>query len=176
MKTNNRLAFLFVSLLATSCLPATSFGGIKWIDVGVNGLTCSMCSRSVEMSVRRLDFVDSVSMSLEKTEGRIYFKPGALVNLKKITEAVVDAGFSVRFLRLEFNFTGVPISPDGSFIFQGQSYQWLEFKEGSVSGDVALKLVDEGFLPRKESSLWKKKLGPITGAVRQKVLHVVRET
>jgi len=47
---------------------------------------------------------------------------------------------------------------DCSFIFQGQSYQWLEFKDGLAKGDVALKLVDEGFLTRKESSYWKKEI------------------
>ena len=175
MKTNNRLILLLLTLSLGS-LPDKTFGGIKWIDVGVNGLTCSMCSRSVEMSIRHLDFVDSVAMSLERTEGRIYFKSGALVNLKKIAEAVVDAGFSVRFLRLEFSFKDVPVAPDGSFTFQGQSYQWLQFKDGSATGNVALKLIDEGFMPKKESLLLKKRLGIITGSAGHKVLHVVQET
>jgi hypothetical protein len=126
------------------------------------------------MSVIKLDFVDSVSMSLEKTEGRIYLKEGSPIDLKKIAQAVVDAGFSVRFLKMEFDFKDVQVAQDGSFTFQGQTYQWLEFKDGLAKGEVALKLVDEGFLTRKECSYFKKKFAISSGG--QKVLHVVLET
>jgi hypothetical protein len=165
------LRFLVLFLLLTTAAATSSLGGIKWADVGVNGLTCSMCSRSVEMSVRRLDFVDRVEMSLETTEGRIYFKPGALIDLNQLARAVVNAGFSVRFVRLEISFDDITLNKDGSFVFQGQPYQWLDF-HNPPANQAALKLVDEDFLPRKESALWKKKLGSSTSG-DQRILHVV---
>jgi copper chaperone CopZ len=172
MRLINLVQSIICVLLFT--LPLKSLGGLKWVDVGVNGLTCSLCTRSVERSISRLDFVDSVVMSLEKTEGRIYLKTGEPADLKKIAKAVVDAGFSVRFLRLEFNFNDVPISQDGYFSYQGQKYQWLQFKDGLAKGDISLTLVDEGFLPRKESGQWKKKFGFSTDPAGQKVYHVVQ--
>lgn len=45
-----------------------------WAEIGVDGLTCFACSRSVEISVRKLDFVDSVVMNLEYTDRKVYFK------------------------------------------------------------------------------------------------------
>ena len=73
------------------------YAQFKEVTVGVNGLTCSQCSRSVEMRIRKLAFVADVKMNLEHTEGRIFFKKGDKVNVDKIAAAVVDAGFSVRF-------------------------------------------------------------------------------
>jgi hypothetical protein len=160
-----------LSVLLTIAAGVSAFGGIKWADIGVNGLTCSMCSRSVEMSVRRLDFVDRVDMSLETTEGRIYFKPGALIDLNQLARAVVNAGFSVRFVRLEISFDDITLNKDGSFVFQGQPYQWLDFHNPPAT-QAALKLVDENFLPRKERALWKKKIGSSKSG-DQRILHVV---
>jgi len=166
----------FLLVLMGALLSTKGFGGIKWVDIGVNGLTCSMCTRSVEMSVERLDFVDSVIMSLEKTEGRVYLKSSKLVDLKQIARAVSDAGFSVRFLRASFDFSDVAVGADGTFTYQGQPYIWMGFKEGLAKGDVALKLVDEDFLPRKEGAQWKKKIALLAnGADRQKIFHVVRD-
>jgi hypothetical protein len=124
------------------------------------------------MSLRRLDFVDSVAMSLETTEGRVYFKPNALIDLNQLAKAIVNAGFSVRFLRLEMSFDDIALNKDGSFVFQGQTYQWLDFKD-NTTGQVALKLVDENFLPKKESAKWKEKIVPSKPG-DQRILHVVQ--
>jgi copper chaperone CopZ len=148
-----------------------AFAGLKWADVGVNGLTCSMCSRSVEMGLRRLDFVDSVVMSLETTEGRIFFKDNTPVNLNDIAKAVVDAGFSVRFVKLQMSFDDIPLNTDGSFVFQGQSFKWVDF-QNKFKGPVSLKLVEQNFLPRKEGAEWKKKI--IASQSGEKIFHVVQ--
>ena len=173
MRRFQLLQVLIFSFLFSATENATA--GIKWIDVGVNGLTCSMCSRSVEMSIKRLDFVDSVVMSLEKTEGRVYLKENAIVNLKEIARAIVNAGFSVRFLRLEFNFNDVSLSNNGVFTFQGQTYQWLDFNDQLKNNNAILKLVDDDFLPKKESNQWKKKFGSSYGPGNEKIFHLIHE-
>jgi copper chaperone CopZ len=152
-----------------------SVASINYIDIGVNGLTCSMCSRSVEMSIRRLDFVDNVVMDLEKTEGRIFVKEDSPINLEAIAKAVVNAGFSVRFILVDFNLADIPVSDHGYFIFQGQTYEWLDFKDNIPKDSVTLKLVDEHFLPKKESEQWKKKFTPSIPPSTQKILHVIQE-
>lgn len=167
----SKLALLLFVLLMSSL--TQSFAGLKWVDIGVNGLTCSMCSRSVEMSLRRLDFVNNVVMSLETTEGRVFFKPDTPINFDQLAKAIVNAGFSVRFVKLELDFTDIPLTTDGSFIFQGQIYQWLDFQK-DVKGQVALKLVEENFLPAKERTEWKKKITAKKGPDNQRIMHVVR--
>jgi hypothetical protein len=167
------MKFRIIALLITLSSCATlSFGGIKWVDIGVNGLTCSMCTRSVEMSLRRLEFVDSIIMSLETTEGRIYFRENTPINLNDIAKAITNAGFSVRFVKLQMSFDDISVDKDGSFIFQGQTYKWLDFPN-KVDETVGLKLVDENFLPKKESAELKKKFAALKSDDK-KVFHVVQ--
>jgi cation transport ATPase len=169
----NRCSRLFLLLACITLSMANSMAGIKWADVGVNGLTCSMCSRSVEMSIRRLDFVEKVEMSLETTEGRIYFKNDTPINLAELAKAVVNAGFSIRFLKIEWDFSDTPVATDGSFVFQGQTYRWLDYSNKTPT-QVELKLIDDKFLPKKESNEWKKKLSQKGFAEKEKVLHVIQ--
>jgi copper chaperone CopZ len=159
---------IFVLFLVTA---VQSVAGIRWVDIGVNGLTCSMCSRSVEMSLRRLDFVDSVVMSLETTEGRVYLKEGSPIDFNSVPKAVVDAGFSVRYMKMQVNFDDILLNDDGSFQFQGQSFKWLDLQK-RIKGQVTLKLVDPNFLPRKESAELKKKFAVIKED--QRILHVIQ--
>jgi hypothetical protein len=125
------------------------------------------------MSIRRLDFVDNVVMILESTEGRIFFKPDAPIDLNEIAKAVVNAGFSVRFLKLQMSFDDIPLNSDGSFVFQHQRFKWIDCP-ANVNGSVALQLVEENFLPKKESAPWKEKLATSKSG-DQKILHVVQQ-
>lgn len=149
--------------------------GIKWVDVGVNGLTCSMCTRSVEMSLRKLDFVDSVAMSLEAAEGRIYLRGNTPVNFERLAKAVVNAGFSVRFIRIQFSFEDIKMSDKGLFTCDNQVFKWINYKEPFNKKPVALKLIDEGFLPKKEAVKWKKRIEAEKFNKVENVLHVLQE-
>jgi cation transport ATPase len=165
----------YISVFLFLAASISSIAGVKWADIGVNGLTCSLCSRSVEMSIRRLDFVDSVVMSLETTQGRIYFKKNAPIDFKQLAKAVVNAGFSVRSLHIDFILDDINIDSKGTFTFQGQEFEWLNFVQKNVTHQVLLRIVDEGFLPKKESAQWKKKFNDSSSA-HQKIWHVVQES
>jgi len=165
------IKYVLATLLLS--LPWKASAGIEWVEIGVNGLTCSMCTRSVEMSIMRLDFVDSVVMDLETTEGKVYLKSEEPADLKRIARAIVNAGFTVRFVKLHFNFTDVAVNDDGIFEWNGQPFEWIDFKKGVANKEADLKLVDEEFLTRKENSQWKKKLEHTSKTDSQKTLHVV---
>src|SRR4051812_38883306 len=102
---NIRLLFFMLTLFVAET--AQSSAQFKSAMVGVNGLTCSACTRTVEMSIRKLDFVQDVTMNLENTEGKIVFKENADVDISKVARAVTDAGFSVRYLTAVFLFNNV---------------------------------------------------------------------
>ncbi len=170
--TTSNLRLCIFLLITSFGFIKQSFAGLKWIDVGINGLTCSLCTRSVDRSISRLEFVDSVNMSLENTEGRIYVKDVEVIDLKRITKAITDAGFSVRFVRLQFDLRDTRIDKNGVFNFKGQQYQWLQFKGNELPNNVTLILIDEGFLPRKESIQWKKKWGI---SPDKNILHLINE-
>lgn len=71
---------LYVSMLHSVTLKAT-------------GLTCSMCSFSVQKSIEKIHFVDSIKPNLEETTYTIHFKENKFIDFFTIENAVEDAGF-----------------------------------------------------------------------------------
>ena len=162
-----RLIIISILTLVGATSSAQFISGIK---IGVNGLTCSACTRSVEMSLLRLDFIDSVSMSLENTEGLIYSKKLYPVDFNKIAQAVTDAGFSVRFLEARLNLSQTEISETGCFTLAGLNFQWLGYHKGTQPKTFAF--IDKAFLPGRESSKWKKKMSNSNCYDGKSVFHI----
>lgn len=147
----------------------------SWVDIGVNGLTCSACSRSVEMSIRKLGFVQDVQMNLENTEGRITFKRGIKVEVNKIAQAVFDAGFSVRYLKAEFDFTNVTITGN-CFSFEEIRYQFLnlrDIKGKEAKGKIIIQFIGKKFISKKEWKKYKKELKKECGTDKDEVLYMI---
>lgn len=123
----------------------SAFSQIREASIGVDGLTCSQCSRSVEMELRKLDFVKDVKMNLENTSAIITFKNShAAIPFEKIATAVKDAGFSLRYLKLQIANS----AEEKCIKISGE-----DFLIDKVSDNGEYKIVGKGFMPAAE---WKK--------------------
>ena len=152
--------FLLILLLQLSVLYKNGMAQMGFAYIGVNGLTCSQCSRSVEMSLKKLKFVDKVEMELVKAEGKVYFKPGMVIDLDQVAQAVYDAGFAVRFLKVELDFNLIPL--EGScFKLASGSFQILEQSVSQPKNRRLVQLVGKKYLPAKEWKVEKLKLVPL---------------
>ncbi len=152
--------FLFVSLTG-----AFAQDVLKNAMIGVNGLTCSACSRTVEMSIRKLPFVADVSMNLEHTSGTITFKSNAAVDPEKIAKAITDAGFSVRFLQLTVDFKPVTTSDNYCLQLNEKKYQLQGSANKELKGETVLKLRGESFMPKAEFKKIKDQLKPVCNGI-----------
>ncbi len=137
---------------------------ITQVFLGINGLTCSQCSRSVEMSLLKLKFVDHVEMQLAKAEGVVFFKQGQKVDLDKVAQAVYDAGFAVRFIKMELNFAKNALSGN-CLNYEGNNFQVIGKHDPRIEGKLKVKLLGKKYLPTKE---WK--------AVRSQLVSVCNST
>lgn len=131
-----------------------------WVQVGVDGLTCSQCCRSVELSLRRLEFVQEVKMDLEKTEARITFKPGLNVSIDRIARAVVDAGFSVRYLKAGLMLQEVQVTDNSCYRLGEKQFQFVRTGSQVLNGDVVLTFLGRNFLSKSVYKTWKETLKP----------------
>ena len=130
------------------------------VYIGVNGLTCSQCTRTVEMRIRKLDFVDDVQMNLQHTEGKIVLKKDKKADMEKIAQAIVDAGFSVRYLTADLRID-VSVIPSGScLVYRGDGYSLPHAPKEPLKGLVKLKFMGKKFMGKNEL----KKIGPIADA------------
>lgn len=117
--------FVYVVLLCLLTLDANA--KFTKVSIGVNGLTCSQCSRSVEMQLRKLSFVADVTMDLANTQGVILFKDNKKVDISSLAKAVKDAGFSLRYLNADMDVSDVQFAESGAcFSYKNDAYQIIK--------------------------------------------------
>jgi copper chaperone CopZ len=155
----NILVFLF--MLSSTLVR----GEFLSAEIGVDGLTCSQCSRSVEMKLRALDFVADVQMNLEQNIGLVTFKEGKVIRLERLGKAVIDAGFTVGYIRALFDFSDTNISPDGTFSYEGQVYQPVNDKPATLPFVAKIQLVGDDFMDTTSWKKWK----PAVKRLQQKI-------
>lgn len=126
----------------------------SFADLGVNGLTCSQCSRSVEMNLLKLDFVHEVKMNLENTAGRIVFKKNVDVELSKIAKAVTDAGFSVGFLKISYVFHDLVVSGILSLTGARGQFCFVNTNGNALKGEIQLTVLNKEFMPKDDFKKW----------------------
>jgi len=149
-----RTILLIVSLLFAGSTARASFVSA---DIGVNGLTCSMCARGVEGSLKELPFIDSVSIDLNKLIAQVTFKKDVKVSIDEVRSMIEDAGFSVRSVDAIFNFADVSVDKDFHYSFEGDTYHFVGVESKKLAGPVRLRFIDKPYVSKKEfASLAKK--------------------
>lgn len=128
-----------------------SFAQIQSVELGINGLTCSQCSRSVELKLNKLSFIQDISMDLENTNAIISFKKNQKVDLSAIAKAVKDAGFSVRMLFFTINSNDVDLSKN-CFKIKKDAFN-IVGKQDLESGKIVFQLLGKEYMSNKD---WKR--------------------
>lgn len=141
-------------------------------EIGVDGLTCSQCSRSVEMSLLKLVFIKDVQMDLESTIGKIIFKADAKISFNKVAKAITDAGFSVRYLKATYSFKNsydtsnfIPLNAFGRFCF-------VNVKNKALNGEVILTFLGKEFMQKQEHNKWKEAIKKTCGEINKENYYV----
>ncbi|MEO6904284.1 MAG: heavy metal-associated domain-containing protein [Bacteroidia bacterium] len=166
------LTYRFLIVLFLGLINSNLYAFFDSVEIGINGLTCSQCTRSVELSIRKLSFVDNVEMNLEHSEGKITFKPNAKVSIEEIADAVMKAGFSVRYLRALFVFQNKNVNNNDCLLFEEQNYQFVKIEPKKLDGKTTLKFVGKKYLPTKEYKEWKPLLNNKCGNTKEPILYV----
>ena len=68
---------------------------ITKVTIQASGLTCSMCSNSINKAIKSLSFVENVNANIKNSSFDISFKPNEVVDFDKLKKKVEDAGFLV---------------------------------------------------------------------------------
>ncbi len=166
------LNILTVTLLLT-CFSLSSQAQFTTAYIGVNGLTCSQCSRTVELSIRKLDFVADVQMNLEHTEGKIILKKNKKADIEKIAQAVVNAGFSVRYMHADLNMNNSVTATGTCVNYDGDQYVLTETPKSPLQGTVKLKFIGKKYQAKNEFKKAEAHMNDKCGAATTgKVYHV----
>ena len=110
-----------------------SYSQLTKATIGVDGFTCSLCTKGVEGQFESLDFVKSVKADLKNTLFVLTFKSKPAINIKDLNSAVTDGGFSVR---------NISIVAKGTIKGNSTSGYWLS---ASNIPEIKLKDVEGSF-------------------------------
>lgn len=120
------------------------------VNLQASGLTCSMCSNSINKALKTIDYVDKVSANIATSSFDISFKPNAKVNFDDLKKKVEDAGFSVAKLTATVHFNKEAIVPDEHVNIGGMTFHFLNIKAQNLNGNKVLQVVDKGYVSGKE--------------------------
>src|SRR5262249_40414006 len=70
-------------------------GAVTALVIPVTGMTCALCTRGVETSIRGLDVVDGASADLSSGLVRVEAVGGKSLNIKDVKDRIQKAGFKV---------------------------------------------------------------------------------
>ncbi len=131
-----------------SCL--NSLAQVKNVSLQASGLTCSMCSNSINKSLKSIDFVEKVVPNIKTSTFEITFKPGAEVDFDLLKNKVEDAGFFVSKFFATINFNNITITGNAPVTVGNKSFRFINVKDLSLNGDKTIRIVDKGFVTAKE--------------------------
>lgn len=122
---------------------------VSKVSLQASGLTCSMCSNSINKSLKSLDYVEKVMANIKTSTFDIVFKPGAAVNFDQLKKKVEDAGFFVANLTATVNFNNLTVEKDGHYTVAGMTIHVLNAKGQILNGEQAIQVVDKGYVSAK---------------------------
>jgi len=135
---------IFIAVLALSI--SVAHAQFTKAELQVSGLTCSMCSKATEKSLRTLGFISDIKVDLNRNLFLISFKKDAPVNLDQISKKVQSAGFFVNSLKLTFNFANTKVT-DKLFSYAGDTFYLVTPAGKELNGIATFTVVDKGFAP-----------------------------
>ena len=115
-----------------------------------SGLTCSMCSNSINKALSTLDFIDKVDADIQHYTFEISFKMNSCVDFDKIRRKVEDAGFSVSGFVAAIDFNNVEIKENEPVTIGSNTLIFVNGKSGMLVGVKQVRLLDKGFITSKE--------------------------
>lgn len=149
---------------------------VKKITIQASGLTCSMCSNAIFKALKTLDFVENVDANIKTSSFDISFKPAAAIDFDKMKDKVEDAGFFVANFTITWQFDNLSVVNDTHVTVDNIVFHFLNVKDGILSGEKKIRLLDKGFVSAKEfkknSSLTKMACYKTGEEQKKRVFHV----
>ncbi|TSD64524.1 heavy-metal-associated domain-containing protein [Inquilinus sp. KBS0705] len=164
MKTLKIYIILFIATVTVAKAQFTK------AELQVSGLTCSLCARTTEKSLKALPFVSEIKPDLIRNVFTITFKSDVPVDFEQITKKVKNSGFSVNYLKTTVNFDNIKLA-DNTFTYGNDTYKLLN-ADKALSGPVSLTFVDKGFAPNSVSKKYLGKTPEETANATGRTYHV----
>lgn len=123
---------------------------IKKVTLQASGLTCSMCSNSINKALKSVDYVNNVVANIKNSTFEITFKPDAKVNFDQLKKKVEAAGFFVAKFEVNVNFDHLNVSDESHVALFGTMFHFMNVGNRTLDKETTIRIIDKGFVTNKE--------------------------
>jgi copper chaperone CopZ len=139
-----------ILLLIAVAISVATNAQVTSVSLQASGLTCSMCSNSINKALKTLDFVSEVDADVKTYTFEISFKPNAHIDFDMIRKKVENAGFSVVSFVATILFNNVHVTNSQPVAIEDKTFLFVNIKDQSLDGIKKIKVLDKGFVSPKE--------------------------
>ncbi len=139
-----------IFLIAAIVYSVAANSQVTKVNLQASGLTCSMCSNSINKALKTLDFVEKIEANIKTSTFEIRFKEGSKVDFDKLKKKVEEAGFFVAGFVATIHFNGVKIKNNETIAVGDKTLRFVNVKEQTLSGVKSIRIIDKGFVSAKE--------------------------
>jgi len=139
-----------ILLLIAVAISVATNAQVTSVSLQASGLTCSMCSNSINKALKTLDFVREVDADVKTYTFEISFKPNAYIDFDMIRKKVENAGFSVVSFVATILFNNVHVTNSQPVAIEDKTFLFVNIKDQSLDGVKKIKVLDKGFVSPKE--------------------------
>ena len=94
-------------------------------------------------------------MDLNTKTAEIKFIPEKKVSVKALAQKVIDAGFSVRFIKVSFYFTDVSVKENSEYTYNADVFRFIKTESKQLKGNYTLQFLGKKYLSAEEYKKWK---------------------
>ena len=138
--------FLFIAFAFSAATNAQ----VTKVFLQASGLTCSMCSNSINNALKTLDFVDKVNADIKTYTFAISFKENSNVDFDMIKKKVEGAGFTVSGFVATILFNNVQVINGRPITIEDKTFYFVNTNDQPLNGAKQVKVLDKGFVSPKE--------------------------
>ena len=139
-----------ISLILAIAISMSSRSQVTKVSLRASGLTCSMCSNSINKALKTIDYVLDVDADIKDYTFQVTFKPNARVDFDLIRKKVENAGFTVSGFVATIKFDNVPVLNSRSVMIEDKIFLIENIKASSINGIKDVRILDKGFVSIKE--------------------------
>lgn len=152
----------------------SSYAQISKAEIIATGLTCSMCSNAINKQLKAMPEVEKVMIDLNNNTFVVNLKNNSLVTPQMLKSNIEKTGFFVGSMILTMDANKVEPKDNSSFKNASGTYVFVNPDEKATSEKLRLKVLNSGFVTKKEYKQSSKLLSKYIGFGTQEGTYYVK--
>jgi copper chaperone CopZ len=152
----------------------SSYAQISKAEIIATGLTCSMCSNAINKQLKAMPEVEKVMIDLNNNTFVVNLKNNSLVTPQMLKSNIEKTGFFVGSMILTMDANKVEPKDNSSFKNASGTYVFVNPDEKPANEKLRLKVLNSGFVTKKEYKQSVKLLSKYIGFGTQEGTYYVK--